>query len=417
MSTVHGAGVRRVLVSGAGVAGPVLAYWLSRFGFAPTLVERRPTLASGSAGHAVDLFGPALTVLAWMGIRDAVESARTRTDTISLIRPGRAPVDAPEELLSEGVAADHVELMRGDLVRVAFDAGRDDVEHVFGDSLTGLSEDGGEVEATFEHGPPRSFDLAVGADGLHSTTRALTFGEESGFLRFLGAYLAVFSVPNHLGLQRRSVVFADVDRVVELYPAPGTDQLRVLLLFRGPDPAVVGRLDLTEQQRVVRRAYAGAGWEVPRLLDAMAEADDFYLDSVSQVQMPSWTTGRVALLGDAGYATGPAVGGGTSLAVLGAYSLAAALASTEDISEALTAYQELLAPAVQAGMSIAPRALATLVPRSTGQGWLMAQAVRVLPRLPRAVRRRLTSFGGGPAAMLARVPLPDPTALTPRWPA
>lgn len=124
----------------------------------------------------------------------------------------------------------------------------------------------------------------------------------------------------------------------------------------------------------------------------------------------------MALVGDAGYSTGPALGGGTSLAVLGAYSLAAALASTDDVDDALATYQASLAPAVRAGMSIAPRALATLVPRSAGQVWLMAQAVRMLPRLPRPVRPRLTSFGGGPAAMLIKVPLPEPALLTHRRP-
>lgn len=406
-ASAHGPRARRVLVSGAGVAGPVLAYWLSRFGFTPTLVERRPGLASGSAGHAVDLFGSALTVLAWMGLRDAVDSARTQTEALSFIRPGRRPVDAAEELLSEGVAADHVELMRSDLVRIAFEAGHDGVEHVFGDSIASLSEDGEEVEVTFEHGPPRSFDLVVGADGLHSSTRALTFGEESRFLRFLGAYLAVFSMPNRLGLQRRSVVFADVDRVVELYPAPGTDQLRVLLLFRGPAAGAVDRADRTEQQHFVRRAYAGAGWEVPRLLDAMPDAVDFYLDSVSQVQMSSWTSGRVALVGDAGYATGPAVGGGTSLAVLGAYSLAATLASDEDIGGALAAYQASLAPAVQGGTSI-PTGSRHLFHPKTAQMRVTATTARGEITMTMMQRAQFHQYGPPEVIRLAQVPVPIP---------
>lgn len=414
-----GFGPRRVLVSGAGVAGLTLAYWLSRFGFVPTVVERRESLRFDAAGHAVDLFGPALTVLGWMGFGPAVDSVRTGADTVSFIRPGHRPVDIPERLLTEGLAADHVELMRGDLVRLLHDAGRNEVEQVFDDSVTSLADDGAEVEVSFRRSRPRTFDLVVGADGLHSTTRALAFGGDP--LHFLGAHLAVFGAPNRTRLTSRSVVFADAGRVVEVYATPGTDRLRVLLLFRSDGELVPDAADHTDhhrhgdraaQEQLVRHAYAGAGWEVPQLLRDMADSDDFYLDSVSQVHLPRWRAGRVALVGDAGYATGPAVGGGTSLAVLGAYSLATALAEADGADAGLAAYQRALEPAVAAGMSIAPRALATLVPRSSAQVWAMAQAVRLLPRLPGPLRRRVTSFGGGPAAMLRDVHLSDPGPLT-----
>lgn len=349
-----------------------------------------------------------------MGLGEAVYQTRTRADTVTFLRDGRRPVELDEQLLTEGVAAEHVELMRGDLVRLVHDAGneagQDDIEYLFGDTITGLSEDGDEVAVTFRYAAARTFDLVVGADGLHSVTRELTFGPEDRFLHFLGAHLAVFSVPNDLGLKGRSVVYAEVDRVAELYAAPGTDQLRVLLLFR-TEQEKIHRDDLAAQRRFVRHAYAGAGWKLPGLLSAMESADDFYLDSVSQVQLPHWTAGRVALVGDAGYSTAPAVGGGTSLAVLGAYHLAASLAAADTVEAGLADYQRALAPAVRVGMSIAPRALTTLIARSAAQGWVMAQAVRLLPRLPRPVRRRLTSFGGGPADMLTQIHLPDPAPL------
>lgn len=391
------AGGRRggMLVSGAGVAGPVLAYWLHRLGFEPV----------------VDLFGPALTVMGWMGLRDGVEEARTRSDIVSFAWHGRAPVEVPADLVTEGIAAAHVEIMRGDLAALLHGACRDDVEYVMGDSVASLTLDGAEVGAKLASGARRTVDLVVGADGLHSNVRRLVFGEEQRFLRFLGGCLAVFSVPNTARLSRRSVVYAEVGRITEVYAVPGTDQLRVLLLFRSREPDV-GRHDEAARRTFVHQAYRGAVGEVARLLEAVEEADDFYLDSVSQVRMDTWSAGRVTLVGDAGFSTGPAVGGGTSLAVLGAYALATSLAAADgDVTSGLGAYESAVRASVAAGMTIAPRALRTLVPGSSVQAWLLVQAVRALPRVPGPVRRALTSLGGGPAAMLERTSLGDPADL------
>jgi 2-polyprenyl-6-methoxyphenol hydroxylase-like FAD-dependent oxidoreductase len=130
----------RVLISGASVAGPVLAYWLARFGFQPTVVERTEELRFGSGGHAVDLFGPALKIIEWMGALPKVRDARTRNEIISLLRPGHPPVDVPAELMSEGVSEHHVEIMRGDLAKIAYETGRHDVEYLFGNSISALEQ-------------------------------------------------------------------------------------------------------------------------------------------------------------------------------------------------------------------------------------------------------------------------------------
>jgi 2-polyprenyl-6-methoxyphenol hydroxylase-like FAD-dependent oxidoreductase len=402
----------RVLISGASVAGPVLAYWLHRFGFRPTVVERTAELRADGGGHAVDLFGPVLEVMDWMGLRDQVETARTRTEVISLARPRGRPVEVPAELLSEGVSARHVEIMRGDLARILYDAARGEVEYVFNDSIATVDDDGSRVEVTFERGAPRTFDLLVGADGLHSTTRRLVFGPEELYLRFLGGYLAVFTVPNYLQLGNRMVSFNAPGRTAALYPVGGHSQARAVLLWRTPQLHDFDRHDLQTQRRLIRNLYGDLGWEVPRLLVELDQADDLYLDSISQIVMDTWSSGRVALVGDAGYSPGPAVGGGTSLAIIGAYVLASELAKANgDHVRGFAAYQQVLEPVVRHSRRIGPAVINLIIPGSGWQTWLTAQALRAIPRIPAPLRRRLTAFGGSAAAMLDEARLQHPDEL------
>jgi 2-polyprenyl-6-methoxyphenol hydroxylase-like FAD-dependent oxidoreductase len=406
--TVNG----RVLISGASVAGPVLAYWLHRFGFQPTVVERTAELRFGGGGHAVDLFGPAVQIMDWMGALPQVRDARTRTEIISYLREGHRPVDVSAELMSEGVSERHIEIMRGDLTKIVYEAGRSDIEYVFGNSISTLRDTEQAIEVTFEHGPPRTFDLVIGADGLHSITRRLAFGDEYQFLHFLGGYLAVFTVPNYLDLQQRMLGFADVGRTAAIYPVRESGQARVLLLWRTRAPHDYDRHDPAAQRRLIHNLYGDMGWEMPRLLSELDKADDLYLDSISTIVMDTWTRGRVTLVGDAGYSPGSAVGGGTSLAVVGAYVLASELAaSSGDHLRGLAAYERALRPAVRHSQTIGPSVLKTLIPRSRLQVWATAQAVHLLPRLPGPARRLLTSFGGGPAAMLNVVKLREPSTL------
>jgi 2-polyprenyl-6-methoxyphenol hydroxylase-like FAD-dependent oxidoreductase len=184
----------RVLISGASVAGPILGYWLHRFGFQPTVVEQTEELRFGSGGHAVDLFGPALQIIEWMGVLPQVQDAGTHTEIMSFIRDGQRPVDVSAELSFEGVSERHVEIMRGELAKIIYEAGRKDIKYMFGNSITSLDQTKRGVNVTLRHGSPQTFDLVIGADGLHSITRRLAFGEEHQFLHFLGGYLAVISL-------------------------------------------------------------------------------------------------------------------------------------------------------------------------------------------------------------------------------
>jgi 2-polyprenyl-6-methoxyphenol hydroxylase-like FAD-dependent oxidoreductase len=395
-----------VLVCGASVAGPTVAYWLHRHGFNPTVVERTPQLRRGWGGHAVDLFGPSVDIVEWMGVLPAVLAARTRTERISFLRPAHRPVDVDMSRLVAGISARHVEIMRGELAWILYEATRHDVEYRFGDAIRTLRQNGDRVEVTFDHGSARSFGLVIGADGLHSAVRRLAFGEEERFRHYIGGYLAVFSLPNYLGLDGRMLNLTTPGRIAAVYPVRQTGQARAGFLFRRDTEIEYDYRDVAQQKRLVREEYADAGWEVPRLLDEMDRAEDFYFDSISQTRMDSWSTGRITLVGDAGYCPGPAVGGGTALAVIGAYVLAGELAAAAgDPARGLIGYEDRMRELVNRSRAIGPSTMKTLIPRTGRQVALTTQLIRLVPRLPSPLQRQLFSLQGGPARALNSVTL------------
>jgi 2-polyprenyl-6-methoxyphenol hydroxylase-like FAD-dependent oxidoreductase len=395
-----------VLVSGASVAGPTLAWWLHRYGFTPTVVEHTPALRAGLGGHAVDLFGPAVDVAEWMGLLPQVQAARTRTELVVVERPGRAPLEVDVSRLVAGISARHVEIMRGELTSILYGATRDDVEYRFGDSIRTLDQDGDGIEVTFEHGPPRRFGLVVGADGLHSNVRRLVFGDEAAFRHFLGGYLGVFTLPNYRGLDGRMVSWSAPGRTAAMYPVRQTGQARALFLFRSAEELRYDHTDLEAQRRLLRKAFSERTWELPRILSELDGAPDFYFDSIAQIRMPSWTSGRVTLVGDAGYSPAPAVGGGTVVAVIGAYVLAGELrAAGGDHTAAFAGYERAMGELIRRSRAFGPAVMKTIIPATPRQVWLTNQALRLIPRLPGPLQRRLWAFQARPARALEAVDL------------
>ncbi|WP_420111296.1 FAD-dependent monooxygenase [Pseudactinotalea sp.] len=404
----------RVLISGASVAGPMLAHWLRRAGLDVTVVERTAGARTALSGHAVDLFGPAVDIAEWAGVLPAIEAARTHSEDLWWERPGRATVEVDVARLAAGMADRHVEVMRGELVRILHEHTRDGVEYMFGDSITSIETDADGVDVTFERGAPRRFDLVVGADGLHSNVRRLTFGPEEEFLHDLGGHVAVFSVtgstPDELGPPGTTRTYAEVDRLSVVYPVRQTGQTRVVLLWRGPAGSH-SRRDTEAQRRAVRAAFSGSGWLLPDLLERMEHSDDLYVDTISQVRMPTWSLGRVALVGDAGYSPGPAIGGGTSLAVLGAYLFAQELARAGgDPVVAFPAYERRLAEPVQAFQQMAPKLMQSGLRTSRAQVATSAWILRVWARLPVRLQRAISSAQGGPAKAFEGFQVEPPAA-------
>lgn len=378
-------------MSGASVAGPVVAYWLSRKGFDVTVVERAPALRK-AGGHAVDLFKPAMAIAEKMGILDDIEAKATGTDVIEAYREGRnRPHVIEVGRLMSAVSDRHVEIMRDDLSQILYDAGRDTVDYRFGESITEIATDDNGVYVAFERSSSQRFDLVIGADGLHSNVRRLVFGPESDYATWIGAYLAVASVPNYLDLHDRMVVTYGVDRMAGLYSAAQMADARAVFLFRPPRQIDYDYRDVAAQKRFLREAFEGLGPRVTRLLDEADRSASFYLDSITQLQMPSWSRGRVSLVGDAGYCPGPAVGGSTSLAVVGAYVLAGELAiANGDHSRAFAAYEQAMADYVTRSRAFAVGAAKRLLPANRSGVWAVIGAGLLVSHLPVFVTRALT---------------------------
>jgi 2-polyprenyl-6-methoxyphenol hydroxylase-like FAD-dependent oxidoreductase len=310
---------QNILISGASVAGPALAYWLRRYGFTPTVIERAPAPRPG--GYAVDFRGASMDALKRMGILDEVRRAATNMGDMDYVNSAGKRVASTPPVVFSG----ELEILRGDLVEIIYERTREHVEYIFDDTITSLTEDAQGVKVTFEKAAPRTFDLIIGADGLHSTVRSLAFGDESGFIEHLGIYISVFTTANHLGLSYKGRFYNAPGRTAGMYPARGNTEAKAMFYFTS-EQLSYDRRDTAGQQRLLQGAFAGEGWEVPRLLAELPKAPDFYFDSASQIHMEHFTNGRTALVGDAGYCASPLSGMGTSLALVGAYVLAGELA-------------------------------------------------------------------------------------------
>jgi 2-polyprenyl-6-methoxyphenol hydroxylase-like FAD-dependent oxidoreductase len=301
-----------VLISGAGIAGPALAYWLGRHGFRPTVVELAPALREG--GSAVDFRGPThLGLLDRMGVLDDLRRVQTGGTAMRFVdERGRTLMELPASF-----AGGELEVRRADLTRVLYEHTRQSTEYLFGDSIAGLTETPDGVHVTFASGAARVFDLVVGADGVHSAVRRLAFGPESCFVRHLGYYVATWPVPGACG--EDAVIYNVPGRMASIW------RDGALVMFAAP-PLDYDRHDAGRQRDLILNRFAGLGWEVPRLLAALRDAPDVYLDAICRVDITPWWRGRIALVGDA--ACGATIGGmGTGTALVAAYALAGELAA------------------------------------------------------------------------------------------
>ncbi|MFJ3517236.1 FAD-dependent monooxygenase [Streptomyces sp. NPDC090131] len=345
--------MRTVLISGGGIAGPVLAHRLRHHGFEPTVVERAPGPRAG--GQAVDIRGVALDVVERMGLLDRASRVRTRMRGMSVLAPDGTEVHrSTESTFSSGrLDGADIELLREDLVRMVHERTRTDIEYLFGDSITGLEEEASGVHVRFAHAAPRTFDLVVGADGLHSTVRRLAFGPEERFSHHLGSYLSVFAADNFLALDDWQMWLRDGDMGFGIMPVRDNTELRIAFGFESAPLAPELRTGDALRRLVVDRLQT-LEWEGARLADAARKAPDFYCDAMAQIRMDQWSRGRVALLGDAGYCPSPLSGQGTSLALVGAHVLADCLAQASgDHHRAYARYEERMRPFVTLNQALA----------------------------------------------------------------
>lgn len=358
----------KILIVGAGIAGPTLAYWLQRAGYEPTLVERSPELRTG--GYIVDFWGAGFDVADQMGIvPEVVRRGYHLGEVRQVDDEGRRVTAFDPELFVRGTGGRYVSIARSELAATIFDALGGRVETIFGDSVRALDDDGARVRVTFESGSTRDFDLVIGADGLHSQVRRLVFGPEEQYEKYLGITVAAFDLEGYR--PRDELVAVMHTKVGYQVTRLSLRDDRTMFLFTFVDDGSVANHDAAGQQAALRERLAGATWEIPGILDRMGEAGTFYCDRVSQIQMPSWTRGRVALLGDAAACVSLLAGQGSALAMVEAYVLAAELARAGgDHTEAFARYESSLMPFLRSKQKAAVRLAPAFAPRGRVQLFL-----------------------------------------------
>ncbi|MBB2962618.1 FAD-dependent monooxygenase [Methylobacterium sp. R2-1] len=352
---------RRVLISGASIAGPTLAYWLNRYGFDVTVVERAPAVRSG--GYAIDIRGTALGVVERMGLRPQIDAAHIASRGLTFVDAqgetiGTVPI---YDLTSNDLGRD-VELPRGTLTDMLYSLTRESaVCYRFEDTIEAINGDENGVHVRFRSGIHDRYDVVIGADGLHSNTRRLVFGSEETYSHYLGFAFNIFSVPNNLGLSQEAVLYAEPGRIAGVFAIRDCPDLFAFLIFAAERPPFSAHADRAEQIERTAALFEHGGWQVPRLVEAMRHADDLYFDTVSQIRMPSWSKGRVALVGDAACAPSFRAGQGTSMALVGAYVLAGELATHDNPEEAFAAYERIVRPYMEANQALAVRDAANII--------------------------------------------------------
>ncbi|BBZ28546.1 oxidoreductase [Mycolicibacterium madagascariense] len=373
---------RSALVSGASIAGPVLAFWLAEAGWDVTVVERAERLRT--SGYPVDVRGTAVDVIRRMGLQDALAAARYRHAPIALLTPGGRRLTTLDfgELLNDTTAGD-VEISRGDLGRILYEAAADRVTYVFGDSITGIEQTDAGVNVTFAVRAPQSFDVVIGADGIHSNVRRLAFGAEQHFIRHLGPLAAIWDLPAGSFAPGDGFMYSHAGRTVVVERPTEHAPARAFLAFVHDDPGSVDTRDRATAAASIRTAFAEDRWRTADVIDTLTDAGDVYFDTVSQIRMDRWSADRVALVGDAAYAPAFLSGQGTSIAIAGAYVLASELVRHQHPRAAFEAYERRMRRYVEKNQDLALRTDSSVIARSRRE--LLRRNIRlsIVPLLQR----------------------------------
>ncbi|MCU1406967.1 MAG: FAD-binding monooxygenase [Glaciihabitans sp.] len=355
------------LISGASIAGPALAFWLSRYGWDTTVVERAPEFRTG--GQNIDIRGAAREVLRRAGLEDAVREGTTgELGTRFLGSNGVTVAEFPASKSDTESATAELEILRGDLSRIFVDAGEGHTEYLYGDRITALNDTGTEVIVSFENAADRSFDLVVAADGIGSSTRRLIV-EDGVAIRSIGMEMTYLTIPR---------TDSDTDwwrwynepggLAVTLRPdRHGTTRAVLTSIIYNPsqDTRAGGERRTPQQQKEhLRSQFRDVGWEAPRVLAALDDATDMYFESIGQVRAETWSKGRSVLLGDSAWCASPVSGMGTSLSIVGAYVLAGELASHTDHRDAFAGYERIMRPYVETAQQLPPGVPRVANPRS-----------------------------------------------------
>jgi 2-polyprenyl-6-methoxyphenol hydroxylase-like FAD-dependent oxidoreductase len=377
----------RVAINGVGIGGPTLAFWLRYYGHEPVLFEKAPHLRAG--GYLIDFWGLGYEIAERMGILPTLRARGYQMEWMRLVDGDGRPQAAAELAgMREVLDGRFLSIPRADLSAALFGA-CDGVATHFGVSLTALTENRDGVVVTRSDGHRERFDLVVGADGLHSTIRAQVFGPEPRFERFLNCYVAAARLRGYPHRDELTYISHTLPGRQVARVSLRDDETLVLLMCDGK------RLegDPPHSRETLRRVFGGMGWEVPAILDALDGTDDLYFDRVSQIRLSRWSSGRVALLGDAAACASLLAGEGTGLAMLEAYVLAGELhRAGADHARAFAEYERRLQTFVAAKQRAARRLRGFFTPRNRVGLSVRNLAVRALSHKFLAKRLLLRSL-------------------------
>lgn len=354
---------QRILISGGGIAGLTLAYWLKRFGFTPVVVESAPH--NRLDGYMIDFLGPGYTVAERMQILQALETEQSRYKIDELLfvnaknkKTGSLKTSRMRELLSQR----YFNLLRSGLERCIYDQVKNECDIRFETTIKDIKDGKDGIEVTFSRGQAETFDLLAGADGLRSNTRRLVFGPDEQFERFMGYYTSAFTVDNFIGQDRLFLSYTEPGRQAGIYDA-GAGHLATFFIYRSPE--ILPHMHQNEKKQQLKEAFRGLNWYIPEILRRMELTEDFYFDAVSQIELEQWHRGRTVLLGDAAQAVSLISGQGASLAMAGAYILAGELKKAGgDYSQAFAAYQQIMQPEIRRKQKMARDFAGSFVPES-----------------------------------------------------
>lgn len=340
---------KTILISGASIAGPTLAYWLHRYGFEVTVIERAETLRLG--GQNIDVKGAAQKVAQMMGVEDNIRAANTGEIGIRFVdEQNKVKAEFPKD--ERGLGTSELEILRGDLAKLLYEHTKQNVSYIFGDYITALKDGEAGVTVSFNKGAERSFDLVIAADGIRSKTRELIFGNEP-VVKFLKLYTAYLTVPKGADDTNFARWFnAPNSRVMFLRPDnEGTTRAAFSFIS---EPKGYEKLSMAEQEELLKKTFADVGWEAPRILKELDKSAELYFDGISQVIAPRWHKGRCAMVGDAAFCPSPLSGMGASLSMVGAYILAGELYKHNDYNKAFEAYEKRMRPYVEEIQNLPP---------------------------------------------------------------